>query len=90
MCLSRPSLLTIYFSEAEGEAGTNEEFSDSAKAYKLAAETTSFAGVSLKSFYMQTHNCRDAGQVLKMWWSNLSIDKVPHASATHILNCTVL
>lgn len=62
VCLSCPSLLTIYFWEAEGEAGANEEFSGSAKAYKLAAETTSFAGVSKVISHAKSHRQR--------WWTS--------------------
>lgn len=46
--------------------------------------------VSLRSFHMQTHIGRDGEQVLKVWCLGLSIDKVPPAAGTHILNCTVL
>lgn len=62
MCLSCPSLLTIYFWEAEGEAGTNEGFSGSAKAYKLAAETTSFAGISKVISHANSYRQR--------WWTS--------------------
>lgn len=62
MYLSCPSLLTIYFWEVEGEAGTNEEFSGSAKSYKLAAETTSFAGVSKVISHANSHWQR--------WWTS--------------------
>lgn len=33
--------------------------------------------VSLRLVHMQTHIGRDGGQVLKMWCSNLRVDKVP-------------
>jgi len=60
MSLSYPSLLAMYFWETWGEPGTKEEFLGSAKAYKLAAETTSFSDVSKVIWHTN----------LQWWWAS--------------------